>query len=369
MKIVICPDKFKDSMSAIDVCSSLKKGLLVNNSDLNIISCPMADGGEGSLEILNYYLDLKPEEIIVNDPLFRPIKSTYYLSGKTAYIEMSSASGLYLLKKEERNCMNTSSIGTGQLILDAIKKGATSINLFVGGSATNDGGIGIASALGYLFYDSLDNLLIPKGQNLLSIHRIDKSEVKFNLKKININVICDVNNPLHGKNGAACVFASQKGANPNEINQLDKGLINLESVLIKHDFPNIANIPGSGAAGGVGGGSIAFLGAKLISGIQNFIKITQLERLIKDCNLIITGEGKLDSQTEKGKVISGVSKLALKYKKPIIAICGDADLETSKKLGIKKVYTILERAKSIEDSKKRVGDYLTEIGMELLANL
>ena len=182
----------------------------------------MADGGEGSLDIINNYLSLMPVELIVNDPLFRPIKSTYYISDLTAYIEMSSASGLTLLKKEEQNCMYTSSFGTGELIKDAINKGLTTINLYIGGSATNDGGMGIASALGFEFYDKFKKLLYPIGKNLMSIDYIDIDKIKFNFKKININVICDVDNPLFGKNGAAFVYASQKGADSLDIKKLNQ---------------------------------------------------------------------------------------------------------------------------------------------------
>ena len=233
---------------------------------------------------------------------------------------MSSASGLSLLKKEEQNCMNTSSFGTGELIKDAINKGLTTINLYIGGSATNDGGVGIASALGFQFYDRLKKQLSPIGKNLKSIDHIDDSQVNFNFKEITFNVICDVDNPLYGRNGAAFVYARQKGANSLEIKKLDQGLINLQSILIKYNYPNVKNMPGSGAAGGVGGGLVSLLGAKLISGIKNLIEITQVKSKIKDCDIIITGEGKIDLQTEKGKVISGISSLARKYKKPIICL-------------------------------------------------
>jgi glycerate kinase len=369
MKILIAPDKFKGSLSAFQVCGAITRGININKSKHEIVSCPMADGGEGSIDIINNYLSLSPIELIVNDPLFRPIKSTYYFSDLTAYIEMSSASGLNLLKKEEQNCMNTSSFGTGELIKDAITKGFKTINLYIGGSATNDAGIGIASALGFQFYDKSKRLLSPIGKNLVLIESINMSEVSFNFNNIDINVICDVNNPLHGKNGAAFIYAKQKGADLIEIEELDKGLVNLQSKLVKHSFPNIANIPGSGAAGGVGGGMIAFLGAKLISGIQNLIEITQLENIVKDCDLIITGEGKIDDQTEKGKVISGVSNLARKYKKPIIAVCGDEDKNASKKLGLKKVYTILERSNSINDAIVNAEKYLIEIGSEITVDI
>jgi len=369
MKIIIAPDKFKGSLSSIEVCNSLTKGLKMNNSNLNIISCPMADGGDGSLEIINHYLDLKSVEITVNDPLFRPIKSIYYIYENIAYIEMSSATGLALLKKEDRNCMNTSSYGTGELIVDAIQKGVSSIYLFIGGSATNDGGIGMASALGYRFYDSSENILSPIGRNLILINRIDQSGVKFNSQEVNVKVVCDVNNTFFGKDGAAYVYAAQKGANSIEIKQLEQGMINFASKLLKHDFPDIANVPRGGAAGGLGGGSIAFLGAQLISGTQNFIEITKLKKLIKDCDLVITGEGKLDMQTIHGKVISGVCKISKQFNKPIIAVCGIAEMTMSDMLGLKKVYTIIDRANSVDDAIQNVEQYLIQIGANIIDDI
>ena len=369
MKILIAPDKFKGSISAFEVCNALTKKKKKSNSSLDIIACPMADGGDGSLETINHYFNLEPVELIVNDPLFRPIKSTYYCSHKTAYIEMSAASGLVLLKEEERNCMFTSSFGTGELIADALQKGATIINLFIGGSATNDGGIGIASALGYQFFDASGNLLSPTGQNLLLINRIDESEVLFNPKEVLVKVFCDVDTLLYGKNGAAYIYGAQKGASSIEIDHLNQGLVNLSSKLLAHNFPNIADIPGTGAAGGVGGGAIAFLGAQLISGIQNFIEITQLEKLIKECDLVITGEGKLDSQTEQGKVISGVCQLAKKYSKPIIAVCGAADLPISKSLALQQVYTVLSKSKSVVEAMAKAAEKLALIGHEIGAKL
>ena len=369
MKIVIAPDKFKDSLSAIEVCDNLIKGFTDINSNLDYISCPMADGGEGSLEILNHYLDLEPVELIVNDPLFRPIKSTYYVSNNTAYIEMSSASGLALLNSSDRNPMLTSSIGTGELIQDAIDKGFKNINLFIGGSATNDGAIGIAHALGYRFYDTLGNPLSPIGKNLIKIDSIDSRRVRSNLKNFNIEVFCDVNNLMYGTEGASFIYAAQKGASPSQVKLLDEGLKNLVAKLTENDYRNISDIPGSGAAGGVGGGSIAFLDAKLVSGIDKIIEVVQLEKLINNCDLIITGEGKLDSQTNKGKVISGVCRLATKYKKPVIAVCGREEKYISKKLGIKKVYAIEDKANSFEDSMNNAGEYLIEIGNEIFSFL
>ena len=369
MKILIAPDKFKGSLSALEVCNALAKGLKKHKDKLTILACPMADGGDGSLETINHYFNLEPVEITVNDPLFRPIRSTYYRSEKTAYIGMSAASGLVLLQEGERNCMMTSSFGTGELIADAVKNGATTINLFIGGSATNDGGIGIASALGYRFYDASCNLLSPTGQNLLLISRIDTSQVNFDPQEVQVKVICDVTNPFYGNNGAAHIYAAQKGANLIEIEQLNQGLVNLASKLLVSKNADIADIPGAGAAGGVGGGAIAFLGAQLISGIQYFIEITQLERLINDCDLVITGEGKLDSQTEHGKVISGVCDLAKKYNKHIIAVCGDEEKGISNRLGLLKVYTITSRTKTKTVAIEKAEKHLVQIGMAISTTL
>ena len=184
MDVLIAPDKFKGSLNALEVCKALEKGVKINPNINNIFLCPLADGGDGSLDILNYYKDLKPNQVNVNDPLFRNIKSTYYSQNDIAYISLSSASGLELLSEEERNCMITSSFGTGELIYDALTKGLTTINLFIGGSATNDGAIVIASALGYSFYDSSENLFSPIGENLSKIKKIDNSNIKFDFEKI-----------------------------------------------------------------------------------------------------------------------------------------------------------------------------------------
>ena len=214
----------------------------------------------------------------------------------------------------------------------------------------------------------LGSLINPIGKYLSSIDKIDKSQLLFNPEEVEVKVVCDVNNPLYGKNGAAHVYASQKGASLIEIDQLNEGLINLASKLIQYDFPAIAKVPGAGAAGGVGGGAIAFLNAKLASGIQTFIDLTQLETLIKECDLVITGEGKLDSQTLQGKVVSGVCSLAKKHKKEIIGICGEAEKNVSNKLGFKKVYAILDRTNSVEEAIEKTDEYLADICIEILAN-
>lgn len=363
MKILLAPDKFKGSLSASEVCQALSKGIRRVNSNVAIISKPLADGGDGSLIVLDYYFQLETVTLIVNDPLFRPISASYKLAGDTAYVELASASGLVLLRPSERNCMHTSSYGTGELLLDAIQRGAKKIHLFIGGSATNDGGMGIAQALGYRFRDKEDNLLQPIGKHLGLVASIDADNLNFDPSTIEIDVICDVDNPFYGPNGAAYIYATQKGANPKEVALLDKGLKNFASIIQKTNLGEIDVIPGSGAAGGVGGGAIAFLNAQLKSGIQTFLDITNIEDTLKDCDLIITGEGRLDQQTEQGKVISGVCSLAKKYAKPIIAVCGAADLSTESDLGLSAIYTVIERSNSLEEAMKYAFQKLSEIGM------
>ncbi len=365
--ILIAPDKFKGSLSALKVAESLARGIRKSNPNTRIKLQPMADGGDGSLAVLDYYYDLRTITKTVQDPLGRPLAASYKMLDTTAYIELAAASGLVLLQPEERNCLYTTTFGTGELIADALAKGAKEIYLFIGGSATNDGGIGIAQALGYQFYDAFGHPLAPIGKNLAQINKIDSSSSVIHPAAVSVKVICDVNNPFSGVNGAAYVYAAQKGANDAAILLLDKGLKNLAQQLIVHDFPDISQIEGAGAAGGVGGGAIAFLGATLVSGIQTFLELTNLEAFVKDCDLIITGEGKLDQQTEQGKVISGVCRLANQYKKPVIAVCGDADFPIPKSLGLEKVYTVRNRSVSLDDAMQHAADKLQEIAAEIMS--
>lgn len=366
MKILLAPDKFKGSLTAQAVCQALTEGIQKVHPTAHIISKPLADGGDGSLAVLDYFFDLKTITKTVQDPLGRPISANYKIQNMTAYIEMAAASGLVLLKPEERDCMQTTSFGTGELIADALSNGVKKIYLFIGGSATNDGSIGIAQALGYQFFDAAGNLLNPIGKNLIEIDKIDKSQLIFNAKEVSIKVVCDVNNALVGANGAAHVYAAQKGASPSEIIQLDQGLAHLATRLVTHNYPDIAAIAGAGAAGGVGGGAIAFLNAQLQSGIQTFLDITQVEKELATCDLVITGEGKLDRQTEQGKVISGVCELAKRHQKRVIAVCGDADFPIAESLGIEKVYTVRSRSASLEDAMKNTAEKLQQIGVEMM---
>jgi glycerate kinase len=369
MTILIATDKFKGSLSAAGVCDALSMGTKEPLSAMSIIRKPMADGGDGSLAVLESYLPLETVSCEVQDPIGRSIIAQYKNCQQTAYIELAAASGLVLLTQKERNCLFTSTFGTGQLIADAIQKGAKTIYLFIGGSATNDGGIGIAQALGYQFYDQAGKALAPIGQNLVHIDQIATSQNSIDLSTIQIKVVSDVNNPFYGENGAAQVYAAQQGASPTAIATLENGLKNLAAQFVHHQYKDIAQLAGSGAAGGVGGGAVALLNAQLLSGIQFFIELTSVEEDIRTCDLVITGEGKLDRQTAQGKVVSGICQLAKKHQKPILLVCGDAEQPIPDELGIHQLYTIREQVDSLEIAIATAATQLQQIGQQIALQL
>ena len=364
MTILVASDKFKGSLSATEACSAIKKGILEYDNTIKVLTCPMADGGDGSLKILEEYESLDSLTVPVYDPLMRPIKAAYKTNKQTAYIEMAAASGLMLLAKKERNCMHTTTFGTGQLILNAIQKGMKNIYLFIGGSATNDGGIGMAAALGYRFLDQSDKELLPIGQSLYEIARIDDSNLFFDKNKIIIKVVSDVQNPLTGQQGAAWIYGAQKGADIEEIKLLDKGLNTLAKQLVKQTYPDINQLSGAGAAGGLGGGAVAFLGAELISGISFFIQKTALETQLKEVDLVITGEGHLDNQSLAGKVIHGVCRLAKQHKTPTMILCGRSEFQQIPSLNIEHIYSIMDISTSEKEAMEMAYHQLTKLAYQ-----
>ena len=354
MKIVIAPDKFKGSLSSLDFCSAVEEGINRISKQLEILKLPLADGGDGTIEIVNYYLGGTVIKIEVNNPLFQPITASYLYaeSSQTAFIEMAEASGLWLLMEEERDCKNTTTYGTGEMILDAIQKGAKKIILGIGGSATNDCGIGMATALGYKFLDENNRELKPIGANLSRICRIDNSNVASKLFQIEFQIACDVNNPLYGKNGAAHVYAEQKGASKEEIAMLDFGLKSFSEVLTAQYNVHPQTIKGAGAAGGMGIAVIVFLKAKLESGIQVVKELANFDSQIADADWIITGEGKLDNQTLSGKTIDGVLKSAKTYNIPVAVFCGQIDLDKDvlQNFGISYAEDVISISTDLKDS-------------------
>ena len=329
MQILIAPDKFKDSLTAMEVCLAVQEGLWLYNRNIKTTLFPMADGGNGTAEILTTHSRGEMLSIWVHDPLMRKIEARYGISGdgKTAFMEMAAASGIELLKPEERNCLDTSSFGTGELMADAIRRGVETIIMGIGGSATNDGGMGLAAALGFQFTGENGEILEPVGKNLILVKGIKESaDIKSHLGMIKIRVACDVGNPMYGENGAAYIYGPQKGADKETVIFLDKGLRNFAVELERYAGKDVSNIPGSGAAGGMGAGIMALLNGELVPGVTLVMEQTGIEKQIKVSDLIITGEGKMDEQTLQGKVVHGICRLAQQNNVPVAALAGSLEL-------------------------------------------
>lgn len=355
-KIIIAFDKFKFTLTADQVTGAVFKGITSVRNDLLIHKFPLADGGEGTADILSQFYDCKKILTKVNDPLFRKIKAQYYYSSgdHTAIMDISEASGLFLLKENERDPMLTSTYGTGEMILDAVQKGAKKIITGLGGSATNDAGTGAAYALGYRFLNKHGESLTPTGKNLLNISEIDNTNLSVNLNDIKITVLYDVNNILYGKTGAAHVYSMQKGANNTDVKILDKGLKNFSEVIKRQMNTDISEIKGGGAAGGFAGGAYALLNAKLQSGSGTLLRSANFDTIIKDAGLIITGEGKFDMQSFQGKITGKIIEKAEKYNIPVEIICGISDLEPEKikHKNIRSIHTLFKKNVNIEEAKK-----------------
>ena len=362
MKVVIAPDKFKGSLSASEVCDAIEIGLNKKFDELEIIKLPLADGGEGTLDAIGKRLGLEPVILEVRDPLYRPAMATYHKNDTQAFIEMAMASGLQLLAQDERNCMYTTTYGTGELIVDAIRKGVSEIYLFVGGSATNDAGIGMASALGYQFYNELGEPIRPVGECLVDVHDYELVDPQFVPGEVKFHVITDVKNKFYGPEGAAHVYGPQKGANEVEVKHLDAGLKNFAEVVQRKLGITLQEIDGSGAAGGLGGGGLVFLDANVQSGIDSIMDLVGFETHLEGTDLIITGEGRFDDQTLHGKVIEGVARKARVQDIPIIVFCGVSEVEEQnvKALGISQVIALVDAETSVDKAIKEAYQLLPE---------
>ncbi|NDV42480.1 glycerate kinase [Flagellimonas sediminis] len=357
MKFLLAPDKYKGSLTGQEFCEAVASGILKVFPHAEIVKRPLADGGDGTIEVVSHYLNASSVPVRVHDPLFREIEAPYLLSQdkQTAFIEMSEASGYKLLQKSEMNCMHTTSLGTGELILDALEKGATTIVLGIGGSATNDGGMGMAQALGYRFLDSGGKELEPVGKNLGLVAQIDTKKVHPQLAKAKIQVACDVNNPFYGEQGAAKIYGPQKGASPDGVAFLDQGLEQFAKVLQTTFDIDVQQIPGAGAAGGVGGGAVVFLNASLTSGVDLVMQLANFEEVVQGADWVITGEGQLDGQTFSGKTINGVIKAAQKYQVPVAAFCGSVDVTITEMqhMGLDYAVSILNQIGNLDEAKAK----------------
>ena len=362
MNILIAPDSFKDSLSANAVAGHIFKGIKNVLPDASITQIPLSDGGEGLLEALVRPLDGKFLRVEVKDPLMRNIEAQYGIlgDGNTAVIEMATASGLELLKANERNPMITSTYGTGQLIQDALNRGCTKIIIGLGGSATNDGGIGMVKALGGKFLNKQGESIGEGGGALKDLQRIDLTELDKRLSYCEIISACDVSNPLTGPQGASMVFGGQKGGNPEDLEELDKNLLHYASIIKSDLGKDIKTVEGTGAAGGTGMGLLSFLDAELKRGIELIIDELQLEKHIKDADVVVTGEGQIDRQTLYGKTIMGLARMAQQHHVPVIAIAGkvDNDLEPLYQAGITAVFSIVNQPMSLQESISQTGELI-----------
>ncbi len=373
MTILIATDSFKDALPALEVCRAIERGLQHTDRDVRTIIFPLADGGEGTAGILTFHNDGQIVEREVNGPLFRPVIASYGLSadGATAYIDMAEASGLQLLQPDERDPLKTSTYGTGELVLDAVQRGARRLLLGIGGSATNDAGMGMAAALGYRFFDEAGRELSPTGQSLERVRRIDDEHLKVDPSRLEVTVLCDVDNPLFGLRGAAHVYAPQKGADKETVERLDRGLRRFADVLKEHFHHEIAAEPGAGAAGGMGAGTMAFLGAKLRPGIETVIENTGFEDALREADFLLTGEGRLDGQTLHGKLIHGLCRRAARHRIPVIALCGaleatPGDLE---EIGLSAAFSILPRPMSLEEALRETETLLEQTAHNVFRTL
>ena len=355
MKIVLAIDSFKGCLTSEEVEQTVAQCLSAKSANILIDSIPIADGGEGTLSALMQHTQAIYQTVEVHNPCMKKIQASYGISsdGRKAFIEMAGASGLTLISEDERNPMKTSTFGTGELIADALNKGCTEFIIGIGGSATNDAGTGMLQALGYRFIDKKGQALGSGGEILSKINYIDESTKHPLLKNAHFIVACDVRNPFYGPEGAAHIFAPQKGANRTMVNELDNGLQHFSKVILRHTGKDISSIPGSGAAGGMGGGMLAFLPAVLKSGSEIILGQCNFDERTEGANLIITGEGKMDKQTLMGKIPYHILQTGLNKGIPVIALSGKAEnKEELMNAGFKAIHTITPESMPLTEAMK-----------------
>lgn len=358
---ILVPDSFKGTLSAIEVCNIMKSSIKNLYKDANIISVPVADGGEGTVDAFLYALGGEKKSVWVSDAFNEQKILAHYamLKDDIAVIEMAACAGLPLVKNRLEPD-KTSTFGVGELIIDAINNGAKKIILGLGGSATNDGGCGMAAALGVKFKDEQDQEFIPTGGTLSQIYKIDMNNIYPKIKDVEFISMCDVDNPLCGKLGASAVFAPQKGADEDMVKLLDEGLAHLAKIIKRDLHIAVKDIKGAGAAGGLGAGSIAFLQSKLTKGIDVILDTINFDELVSKADIVFTGEGKFDSQSLHGKVVMGVANRSQKYKTPVIVVTGaiGENIQEAYNKGITAIFSInkepMEFSKSALKSKENM---------------
>lgn len=363
MKVLIAMDSFKGSCSSLEAGNAVAEGVRRVYPLANVTVLPIADGGEGTGASLAAALGGTTHWVTVLDPLGRCIKAPFYLlPNATAVVELATASGLTLLTEPERDPEITSTHGTGQLIQAALNAGARKLIIGLGGSATNDGGAGLARALGVRFFDEMDQELAPGGAELSRLQRIDVGQLDPRLQETEILVACDVNNPLLGPRGASAVFGPQKGATPEQVLRLDSALANYHRVLADSLQIDLKDLPGAGAAGGTTIALLAFAKATLQPGIDVVLNTLGFEKMLQGADLVITGEGRIDTQTLHGKVIMGIARRTKKHGVPLLALAGSVgpDTEALYEQGVTAMFPIAPGPISLQESMQRAKELLTD---------
>lgn len=354
--IVLAPDSFKESMTAKEACVAMERGIKKVNSNIQCIHVPMADGGEGTMQSLVDATGGEVYSLEVVGPLGNKVKAEYGIlgNGEIGVLEMASASGIHLVSLEERNPLITTTYGTGELIKACLDRGVKKLLIGIGGSATNDGGVGVIQALGGRLLDKEGNELGFGGGELEKLDRIDLTNFDRRLKDIVIEVACDVSNPLCGENGASYIFGSQKGASVEMIKILDNNLKHYAKVIKEQFGKDVLEIAGAGAAGGLGAGLMVFLNGNLKKGIEIVIEYSGLEKKVKNCDMVWTGEGSIDFQTQYGKTPLGVATVAKKYNKPVVALAGRVgdDIDILYEKGIDSIFGIMRGVTTIDEALK-----------------
>lgn len=354
MKIVIAPDSYKESLSALEVARAIEAGFKAVFPRADYCCVPVADGGEGTVDAMVAATAGRRIDVKVTGPLGTPVNAFYGLTGdgSTAVIEMAAASGLELVPSDERNPLVATSRGTGELIVAALDAGARRFILGIGGSATNDGGAGMLQALGVRLLDQNGAELAGGGGALGELASIDLSGLDARIAQCSVDVACDVDNPLIGPRGASAVFGPQKGATPDMVRELDTKLAHFAAIVARDTGIAVADVPGTGAAGGMGAAMLAFLGARLRPGIDIVMEAVGLDNLVADADLVITGEGRIDSQSIHGKTPIGVARLAKRHHKPVIGVAGclSADAGVVHAHGIEAVFSVLYRPCTVAEA-------------------
>lgn len=354
-KIVVASDSFKGSLTSLEVAAGAEQGIHEVFPECEVVKVNVADGGEGTMDALRSTLGGQWVTVAAADPLGRPRNVSYVVlgDGNTAVIEMSAASGLPLLEPQERNPMLTSTCGTGHMIADALSRGCRRFLVGIGGSATNDAGMGMLEALGFRFMDKDGNVLPGRGESMAEVVDIDMSHVRPEVEESEFIIACDVDSPFCGPRGAAYVFSPQKGADPQMVAELDAGMVHLAEVIVRTTGKDIRNIPGAGAAGGLGGGFLAFLNSRLERGIEMVLDAIAFDDIIRGSDLVITGEGRVDSQTLTGKTPYGIMKRAQKQNIRTVAIGGSVKLGDDDDVsGFDSIWPVTPEGMPLEEAMK-----------------